>query len=49
MYLLGWGVATYDAQYMIQSLVRTRSQGADGNFNFSAHQRPRGGPPDRTR
>jgi peptide/nickel transport system substrate-binding protein len=35
MYLLGWGVATYDAQYMIQSLVRTRSQGADGNFNFS--------------
>ncbi|MFZ4649975.1 MAG: ABC transporter substrate-binding protein [Rubrivivax sp.] len=35
MYLLGWGVATYDAQYMIQSLVRTRTQGADGNFNFS--------------
>jgi peptide/nickel transport system substrate-binding protein len=35
LYLLGWGIATYDAQYMIQSLVRTRSTGADGNFNFS--------------
>jgi peptide/nickel transport system substrate-binding protein len=34
-YLLGWGVATYDAQYSLQSLVRTRSGGADGNFNFS--------------
>ena len=28
-------MATYDAQYMIQSLVRTRTSGADGNFNFS--------------
>ena len=35
LYLLGWGVATYDAQYMIQSLVRTKSSGADGNYNFS--------------
>jgi peptide/nickel transport system substrate-binding protein len=35
LYLLGWGVATYDAQYMIQSLARTRTTGADGNFNFS--------------
>jgi peptide/nickel transport system substrate-binding protein len=33
-YLLGWGVATYDAQYAIQSLIRTRTTGADGNFNF---------------
>jgi peptide/nickel transport system substrate-binding protein len=33
--MLGWGVPTYDAQYMIQSLVRTRSTGADGNFNFN--------------
>ncbi len=33
-YLLGWGVATYDAQYSLQSLVRTRTSGADGNFNF---------------
>ena len=34
-YMLGWGVATYDAQYSLQSLIRTRSTGADGNFNFS--------------
>ncbi len=35
VYLLGWGVANYDAQYSLQSLVRTRTSGADGNFNFS--------------
>ena len=34
-YLLGWGVATYDAQYSLQSLVMTRTQGSDGNFNYS--------------
>ena len=34
-YMLGWGVATYDAQYTLQSLVRTRTTGADGNFNYS--------------
>lgn len=34
-YLLGWGVATFDAQYTLQSLIRTRTAGADGNFNFS--------------
>ncbi len=33
-YLLGWGVATFDAQYSLQSLIRTRTTGADGNFNF---------------
>jgi peptide/nickel transport system substrate-binding protein len=35
IYMLGWGVATYDAQYMIQSLARTRTTGANGNFNYS--------------
>lgn len=35
LYMLGWGIATYDAQYMLQPLVRTRTTGADGNFNFS--------------
>ena len=34
-YMLGWGVATYDAQYAIQSLIRTKTTGADGNFNFA--------------
>jgi peptide/nickel transport system substrate-binding protein len=35
MYMLGWGVATYDALYSLQSLARTRTNGPDGNFNFS--------------
>ncbi len=34
-YMLGWGVATYDAQYAIQSLMRTKTSGANGNFNFA--------------
>ena len=33
-YLLGWGVATYDAQYSLQSLVMPRTTGPDGNFNL---------------
>jgi peptide/nickel transport system substrate-binding protein len=33
-YLLGWGVATFDAQYSLQSLVRTKTGGAQGNFNL---------------
>ncbi len=32
-YMLGWGVATFDALYMLQSLVRTKTTGADGSFN----------------
>ena len=34
-YLLGWGVANFDAQYTLQSIIRTRTTGADGNFNYS--------------
>lgn len=33
-YMLGWGVSTYDALYALQALAHTRTQGADGNFNF---------------
>jgi peptide/nickel transport system substrate-binding protein len=33
-FMLGWGVSTYDAQFTIQSLIRTRASGPDGNFNF---------------
>ncbi len=33
-YMLGWGVATYDGQYSLQSLVRTKTTGADGNYNL---------------
>jgi len=32
-YMLGWGVATFDGLYTLQSLVRTKTSGADGSFN----------------
>src|SRR2546421_7827667 len=32
-YMLGWGVPTFDGLYMLQSLVRTKTTGADGSFN----------------
>jgi peptide/nickel transport system substrate-binding protein len=31
--MLGWGVATFDSLYTLQSLVRTKTTGADGSFN----------------
>ena len=40
-YLLGWGVATFDAQYTLQSLVRTKTTGADGNFNLGRVSDPK--------
>ncbi|RZJ07807.1 MAG: ABC transporter substrate-binding protein [Rubrivivax sp.] len=33
-FMLGWGVSTYDTLYALQALAHTRTQGADGNFNF---------------
>ncbi len=33
-YMLGWGVSTYDALYGMQAWGHTRTNGADGNFNF---------------
>jgi peptide/nickel transport system substrate-binding protein len=33
IYMLGWGVATFDALYSLQSLVHTKTTGADGSFN----------------
>ena len=33
-YMLGWGVSTYDALYAMQAWGHTRTNGADGNFNF---------------
>ncbi|HEX5611321.1 MAG TPA: ABC transporter substrate-binding protein [Burkholderiales bacterium] len=40
-YMLGWGVATFDALYMLQALSRTRTSGADGSFNFSRISDPK--------
>ena len=39
--MLGWGVATFDALYTLQSLVRTKTTGADGSFNLRPDQRRR--------
>ena len=33
-YMLGWGVVNLDANYTLQSLVRTKTTGADGSFNL---------------
>lgn len=33
-YMLGWGVVNFDANYTLQSLVRTKTAGADGSFNL---------------
>lgn len=33
-YLFGWGVPTFDALYTLQSLIRSKGEGADGSFNF---------------
>jgi peptide/nickel transport system substrate-binding protein len=40
-FLYGWGVPTYDALYVLQSLVRTRAGGADGNYNYFRLSDPR--------
>jgi peptide/nickel transport system substrate-binding protein len=40
-YLLGWGVPTFDALYTLQSLIRSRGQGADGNFNYGRYSNPK--------
>jgi len=36
-YLFGWGVPTLDALYTLQSLIHTRTQGADGSFNLGRY------------
>ena len=33
-YMLGWGVATFDALFTLQALARTKTTGADGSFNL---------------
>ena len=37
IYMLGWGVPTFDALYSLQSLVRTVGQGGDGNYNVGRY------------
>ena len=40
-YMLGWGVATFDALYMLQALARTKTTGADGSFNLGRISDPK--------
>lgn len=41
IYMLGWGVPTFDALYSLQSLVRTVGAGGDGNFNLGRYSNQR--------
>ena len=40
IYLLGWGVPTFDAFYSLRSLVRSPGAGGDGNFNLGRFSDP---------
>ncbi len=39
--LLSWGVPTFDALYTLQSLTRTKTMGADGNYNLGRYSNER--------
>jgi peptide/nickel transport system substrate-binding protein len=40
IYMLGWGVTTFDALYSLQSLVRSQGAGGDGNYNVGRYSNP---------
>jgi peptide/nickel transport system substrate-binding protein len=40
IYMLGWGVPTFDALYSIQSLTRSVGAGGDGNYNLGRYSNP---------
>jgi peptide/nickel transport system substrate-binding protein len=41
MYMLGWGVPTFDSQYALQSLIRTYvPKTADGDYNLGGYSNP---------
>jgi peptide/nickel transport system substrate-binding protein len=41
IYMLGWGVPTFDALYSLQSLLRTPGPGGDGNYNVGRYSNPK--------
>lgn len=41
IYMLGWGVPTFDALYSLQSLTRSVGQGGDGNYNVGRYSNER--------
>ncbi len=40
IYMLGWGVPTFDALYSLQSLTRSVGSGGDGNYNVGRYSNP---------
>jgi peptide/nickel transport system substrate-binding protein len=40
IYMLGWGVPTFDALYSTQSLLRSVGAGGDGNYNVGRYSNP---------
>ncbi len=40
IYMLGWGVPTFDALYSLQSLTRTMGAQGDGNYNVGRYSNP---------
>jgi peptide/nickel transport system substrate-binding protein len=41
-YMLGWGVPTFDSQYAVQSLLRTRIEKTpDGDYNLGRYSNPK--------
>jgi peptide/nickel transport system substrate-binding protein len=40
IYMLGWGVPTFDALYSLQSLVRTVGVDGNGNYNVGRYSNP---------
>jgi peptide/nickel transport system substrate-binding protein len=41
IYMLGWGVPTFDALYSLQSLTRSVGTGGDGNYNVGRYSNER--------
>jgi peptide/nickel transport system substrate-binding protein len=41
IYMLGWGVPTFDAMYSLQSLTRSVGAGGDGNYNVGRYSNAR--------
>jgi peptide/nickel transport system substrate-binding protein len=41
LYMLGWGVPTFDALYTLQSLLRSVGAQGDGNYNVGRFSHPR--------
>ncbi len=41
IYMLGWGVPTFDALYSLQSLTRSVGTGGDGNYNAGRYSNQR--------